>query len=118
MVELFAARFQPGEGSYESIAKPFGSVSSISVVNRFAFSVGTDSVNCCNFLSSATAGLTIACADAAAAVTSAESATSAPGAIGGFISPPRTSGVVALRDADARRRAGETAAADGPHVRN
>src|SRR5439155_6940930 len=38
-------RFQPGEGTNESIPKPFGSVSSILVVDAFDSSVGTARVN-------------------------------------------------------------------------
>ena len=56
-----------GAGSNESIEKPLGTVSSIVDVVRFAFSVGTESVNCCSAFAFATVGLMIACADAAAA---------------------------------------------------
>ena len=40
-------RFQPGDGTNESIAKPAGGVSSIVVVVAPSFSVGTASVNTC-----------------------------------------------------------------------
>ena len=66
-----ACRFHPGDGSYESIAKPLGTVSSIVVVVAPSFSVGTDRVNCWSFPFSATGGLIVACADAPAATTSA-----------------------------------------------
>ena len=64
-------------GSNESIANPAGTVSSIWVVFAFSFSVGTESVNCCNTFAFATGGLTIACADAPATRTSAAAAVSA-----------------------------------------
>ena len=63
-------RFQPGSGSNESIAKPFGTVSSTCVVVAFASSVGTASVNCWRTFALATGGLRIACADALPASTS------------------------------------------------
>src|SRR6516165_1699353 len=57
-----------GGGSNESIENVGGTVNSILVVMAFDSSVGTESVNCCSVLSAfATAGLMIACADAAAA---------------------------------------------------
>src|SRR5579885_1183405 len=60
-----------GGGSNESIAKPDGTVSSIFVVGRFSFSVGTERVKTWSAFDSATGGLTMACADAAPAATSA-----------------------------------------------
>ena len=61
-----------GGGSNESIANVDGTVSTIFVVVAPDSSVGTESVNCCSVLFAfTTAGLMIACADAAAAKTSA-----------------------------------------------
>ena len=54
-----SVRFQPGDGSKESIAKPSGTVSSICVVVAPSSSVGTESVNCCDTLDLATGGLRI-----------------------------------------------------------
>ena len=70
-----SVRFQPGEGSNESTAKPLGTVSSICVVVEFASSVGTESVNCCRTFDLATGGLRIACANAVCASTSDTAAT-------------------------------------------
>ena len=63
-------RVHPGVGKNESIANPDGTVSWIDVVVAPDSSVGTESVKTWSYLSSATAGLTIACADAAAVTTS------------------------------------------------
>src|SRR3954449_844831 len=69
-----SVRFQPGEGSNESIAKPSGTVSSISVVVAPSSSVGTERVNCCSTFAFAMGGLMIACAEAALASTSVSAA--------------------------------------------
>ena len=69
-----SSRFQPGEGSNESIEKPSGTVSSISVVVAPSSSVGTESVNCWSTFDLATGGLMIACAEAAPASTSVRTA--------------------------------------------
>src|SRR4029077_769972 len=61
-------RFQPGEGTNESIPKPLGGVSSISVVVRAAFSVGTARVKSCRAFDLVTGGLISACAQAREAV--------------------------------------------------
>ena len=63
---LLHLRFQPGDGTKESIAKPGGSVSSIFVVVASSFSVGTASVKTCPCLRLDTGGLTRACAEAPA----------------------------------------------------
>ena len=60
-------RFQPRAGANESIAKPFGTVSSIDVVRRSSRSVGTDSVKTCSVPDWTTGGLTTACPNAGAA---------------------------------------------------
>ena len=70
-------RFQPGEGSNESIAKPSGTVSSTSVVAAPSSSVGTASVNCCSTFALATGGLRVACANADWASTSDPAAAAA-----------------------------------------
>src|SRR5436190_26840 len=67
----FSLRVHPGDGANESIAKPLGGVSSIFVVAAFSFSVGTASVNTWPALTSATAGLSSACAEADAATINA-----------------------------------------------
>src|SRR6478735_8228409 len=69
-----SSRFQPGEGSNESIEKPSGTVNSISVVVAPSSSVGTESVNCWSTFDLATGGLMIACAEAAPASTSVRTA--------------------------------------------
>src|SRR4051812_36100026 len=69
-----SSRFQPGEGSNESIEKPSGTVSSISVVVAPSSSVGTESVNCWSIFDLATGGLMIACAEATLASTSVNAA--------------------------------------------
>src|SRR6188472_995365 len=69
-----SVRFQPGEGSNESIEKPSGTVSSISVVVAPSSSVGTERVNCWSTLDLATGGLMIACAEATLASTSVNTA--------------------------------------------
>src|SRR5258708_38055485 len=61
-------RFQPGDGTNESIPKPLGGVSSISVVFRPAFSVGTARVKSCSVFDFVTGGLISACAQALEAV--------------------------------------------------
>src|SRR5690348_2862547 len=113
IVDPCAVRLHPGEGSNESMAKPAGTVSTTVLVVTFSFSVGTERVNCCSFLSSATAGLTIACADAAAAVASAASATSAPSAIRCFMSPPSRVAVRATRPERRAEERGRAAAVRG-----
>ena len=66
-----STRVQPGLGANESIEKPCGTVRTIFVVVRFAFSVGTARLYSCNSFASETDGLIRACADAVAATTSA-----------------------------------------------
>ena len=51
---------QPGAGTNESMPKPFGTVSTIFVVLRFSFSVGTARLYSCNSFASETGGLTLA----------------------------------------------------------
>src|SRR5665647_3138537 len=70
-------RFQPGDGTNESIAKPEGGASSTVVVVAPSFSVGTASVNTCPALASTTGGLTCAWANAAPLAASAGSTASA-----------------------------------------
>src|SRR3954447_15921535 len=69
-----SVRLQPGEGSNESIAKPSGTVSSISVVVAPSSSVGTESVNCWSTFDLAMGGLMTACAEATPASTSVSAA--------------------------------------------
>src|SRR5204863_661927 len=66
-------RCHPGLGTNESIPKPCGTVSTIFVVVRLLFSVGTARLYNCSAFDSETAGLTRACADAAETNTSAAS---------------------------------------------
>jgi hypothetical protein len=74
---FWTSRFQPGEGTNESIEKPSGGVNSIFVVDASSFSVGTASVKTWLSFAGTTDGLTCACADAVAAAVSALRAASA-----------------------------------------
>ena len=74
----WSRRFHPVSETNESMPKPLGSVSSIFVVVRRSFSVGTASVNSCRVLDLVTGGLISACAQALETTVRPAAATAAP----------------------------------------